>query len=168
MKIKIFNNDCLDEKDIHDQVIRVKAIIVNQEKEVLLGEAFGTIQFPGGHLEEGESLTDALKREVLEETGILLKNEYEPFFGIKHYLKDYPVVGNNRSIEIYYFKVFTDERYHLENCNLDDQEKAGDFHLFYVPIKKVKKILKKNINKNPINGIISKEMLFALKYWKRR
>ena len=33
----------------------------------MLGEAFGTIQFPGGHLEENETLNDGLKREMLEE-----------------------------------------------------------------------------------------------------
>ncbi len=30
--------------------------------------------FPGGHLENGESVTDCVKREMLEETGIVLGN----------------------------------------------------------------------------------------------
>lgn len=44
------------------------------------------IAFPGGHVEAGESFTDAVVREVLEETGI---NIYEPrLCGIKNWIKD--------------------------------------------------------------------------------
>lgn len=168
MKIKIFNPDKIKEHDIHDKVIRVKAIIVNSQREVLLAEAFDTIQFPGGHLEDGEDFFAGLKRELLEETGICLKKFYEPFFAIKHFLKDYPVVGNNRSIEIYYYAIFTDEEYHLENLYLDDQERMGNFTLFYVPLRKVRRLLKSSISKNPVNRVIVDEMLLALKYWKRR
>lgn len=34
----------------------------------------GTWSVPGGHLEWGESFADTAKREVLEETGLLIKN----------------------------------------------------------------------------------------------
>lgn len=166
MEVKIFNKDKISEESIKDRIIRVKAIIVNSKKEVLLGEAFGTIQFPGGHLEDNETLNDGLKREMLEETGIEINGIYEPFLVIKHFIKD-SIGNNNRSLEIYYFKIFTDETFHIDKIHLDDQETAGDFHLFYVPLKDVKKLLKRTINDNPRNELITKEMLIALKERKK-
>jgi len=166
MEVKIFNENNIKEDSIKDRIIRVKAIMVNSKNEILLGEAFGTIQFPGGHLELNENLNDGLKREILEETGISLKGIYEPFFMIRHLIKD-SVGDNNRSLDIYYFKIFTDEVFNLANIHLDDQEIAGNFHLFYIPLKDVKKLLKKTINDNPRNKIITEEMLIALKEWKK-
>lgn len=166
MEVKIFNKDKIEEDSIKDKIIRVKAIIVNSKKEVLLGEAFKTIQFPGGHLEDNETLNEGLERELKEETGISINGVYEPFLCIKHFIKD-KAGDNNRALEIYYFKVFTDEPFHLNNIHLDDQETAGDFHLFYIPLKDVPKLLKKTINDNPRNELITKEMLIALREWKR-
>lgn len=167
MKTKIFNYDRLDDLDINDKVIRVKAIMINKKREVLLEKAFGTMQFPGGHLEEGENLNEALKREILEETGIVLNQDYKAFLSIKYYLKDYPVKGNNRSIELYYFYIETDEIYNLDNIHLDDQERNGNFTLFYLPLIKLKKALKINALEEPINKLVTKEMLLALKTLKR-
>lgn len=166
MKVKIINYDHIKEEQINDRVVRVKALMVNSKREVLLAEAFSTIQFPGGHLEENESLSDGLKREVLEETGIVLSGSYEPFFAIKYFLKDYPVIGNNRSIEIYYFYVFTDEKYNLENVYLDDQERRGDFKLNYVYLKDLKKYLRDNPGNLAINKVVTREMLQAVKMFR--
>lgn len=163
MKIKIINYDHIKDEDILDRVIRVKALMINSKKEILLASAYTTIQFPGGHLEEGESLEETLKREVLEETGIVLSGDYEPFFCLKYFLKDYPVIGNNRSIEIYYYCVFTDEVYNLDNVYLDDQERNGNFTLTYVSLKKLKKYLKSNPGNLAINHIVTNEMLMAVK-----
>lgn len=63
----------------------VYAIIVNEEKNVLLVKQWDGYDFPGGGVEPGESLNDALSREVLEETGyqILLKSllkSHESYF----------------------------------------------------------------------------------------
>lgn len=167
MKIKIINYDHIKESEINDRIIRVKAVMINSKKEILLAEAYTTIQFPGGHLEEGESLNEGLKREVLEETGIILNREYEPFFALKYFLKDYPVQGNNRSIEIYYYYIFTDEPYNLDNIYLDDQERNGNFKLTYIPLKKLKKYLLKNPGNLEINKIVTNEMLLAIRYLKK-
>ena len=167
MKTIIYNYDKIKEETITDKVVRVKALIINSKNEILLGEAFDTIQFPGGHLEENESVQEGLTREVREETGIILKDNYEPFFAIKYYMKDFPVIGNNRSIEIYYFYISTDEMYNLNNIYLDDQERTGDFKLFYVPLKKFRKVLYKNIDLLEINRIITSEMLLAMKECKK-
>ncbi len=70
MKTIICNNDNLYEEDITETVIRIKGLIINDEDKILIGDESGVYQFPGGHLENGESFNDCLKREVLEETGI--------------------------------------------------------------------------------------------------
>ena len=167
MKTKIINYDHIKEEDISDKVIRVKALLINSKKEILLASAYTTIQFPGGHLEVGETLNEGLKREVLEETGIVLSGEYTPFFCLKYFLKDYPVKRNNRSIEIYYYYIFTDEPYNLENIYLDDQERNGEFNLNYVKLKDLKKYLKKNPGNLEINKIVTNEMLQAVKVLKK-
>lgn len=163
MKVKLFNYKKLKENEINDKVIRVKALIINSKKEILMARAFGTFQFPGGHIEPNESLSEALIREIKEETGIILKGEYDPKYAIKYYLKDFPVRGNNRSIEIYYFCIFTNERYNLNNINLDDQERKGDFKLEYINLKKLKQILKRNKKVVPINKIVNREIMLAIK-----
>ena len=55
-------------------VIAVGAIIIHQDQLVLIRRAKepskGRWTFPGGAVELGESLEDAVRREVLEETGL--------------------------------------------------------------------------------------------------
>lgn len=46
-------------------------------------KSYGGAIFPGGHVEEGESITDSVVREVYEETGIEVKNPR--LCGIKHF-----------------------------------------------------------------------------------
>jgi 8-oxo-dGTP diphosphatase len=55
------------------------AIIVVKDSRILLGKRLnshgsGTWQFPGGHLEFGESIEDCAKRELFEETGLTIRN----------------------------------------------------------------------------------------------
>jgi len=61
------------------------AVMVVKDNRVLLGKrknahGSGTWAFPGGHLEFNESIETCAKREVLEETGIQIKNlRYGPY-----------------------------------------------------------------------------------------
>ncbi|MBS4203513.1 NUDIX hydrolase [Lederbergia citrea] len=64
------------EKNYPKHIIAVSAYITNENGETLLVKTHwrsDTWESPGGHVEEGEPLDKALYREVLEETGIVIK-----------------------------------------------------------------------------------------------
>ena len=167
MKEIIYNKENLTEKDIEETVIRVKALIVNSKNEILLGYAHKTYQFPGGHLEENEDHEEGLKREVKEETGIEIKKEnLTPFEKIIYYTSNYRNTGLNRKNEIYYYIVKTDEQVNINNMNLDDWEKEGNYIVKKVPLNNVEQVLKNSIPDNPINSIIVEEMLEVLNEYK--
>ena len=52
-------------------VVCVSGLVINDENELLMVNSnnYGWV-FPGGQVEQGENLVDALKREFIEETGI--------------------------------------------------------------------------------------------------
>ena len=97
MKEVIYNRDNLTEEDINDVVVRIKVLLINDDK-ILIGNENSVFEFPGGHLEQGESFNECLKREVLEETGILLDDEEieDAFLRVIYLNKDYPKIGINR------------------------------------------------------------------------
>ena len=167
MKEVVYNPDNLKKEDIDEVVIRAKGLIINSKNEISLGYSHGTYQFPGGHLEENESLDECLVREIKEETGIELK-EYnmKPFYKTVYYTKNYYNSGKNRKNEIYFYIIKTDEAVNMANSNLDDWEKSGNYEIRVVPLNEVENILNSTINDNPINEVIYKEMLNALNEYK--
>lgn len=164
----IDNKNKLKDIEIDEVVTRVKVLLINSKNELLLGLSYGTYQFPGGHLEEGEELNNCVKREMLEETGINIDtSDLLPFFVIKHYSKNYNNTNKNRLSLIYYYVIHTNEGYHLENTHYTEEEQDGNFSLKYVKIDDIEEILIQSIPNNPINEIITREMLMAINEYKK-
>ena len=160
MKKKIYNYDNLTEEDITEVSIRVKALIINSRDEILLGKSDISYQFPGGHLEAGESLEDALKREILEETGIELSNEEidRPFYKVIYLNKDYPIKGINRKSEIYYYVVKTPKEADLAKIKLTENEAKNNYKVEKVPLLSSIDVIKRNDN----NEVIERDMIDAI------
>lgn len=165
---KIITNDYnLKEEDMTEIVKRVKVLLVNSKNELLLGYSHHEYQFPGGHVEDGEDFVDAINREVKEETGIELNlEEVEPFACTLGYYKDWPSIGNNRKIEIYYYEIKTDKKPNLDNINYTESEKEGNFELRYIPIGDVENELIENANIYGNKHGITKEMLKVFEIYK--
>lgn len=169
MKEIIINNDNLREEDMTELVQRVKIMLINSKDEILLGYSHNNYQFPGGHVEEGEDLINTVNREIQEETGMelhLTESDAKPFAKNIGYYKDWPEVGKNRKIEIYYYEVKCDEKPNLDNTNYTDNEKDGGFKLEYIPLDNIEKVLEDNANTYGDKHGIAKEMLELLKYYK--
>lgn len=167
MKTIIRNDDNWKEEEITEVAIRVKVLLVNSKNELLLGYPNNNYQFPGGHVEVGETLLDTIKREVREETGIELEiTEAKPFVESFGYYKDYPEKGKNKKTEIYYYEIPTDELPNLVNTSYTEREKENHFILKYVPIENIEEELERNIQKYGDDRSIQTEMLEIIKVYK--
>ena len=168
MKEVIYNYDNLKDEDIDETVIRIKGLLINSNNEIMLGYSHKTYQFPGGHLEEGETKEEGLLREIKEETGIELKDiVLKPFEKITHYSKNYRETGKNRQNIIYYYIIKTDAKEDMDNTSFDEWEKEGNYVVKTIPLDQVEQVLIDSIKDNPINEVIVEEMLDVLKEYKK-
>lgn len=109
-----------------------RAIIANGDKYLLIYSKYGDYKFPGGGVEEGESLEDTLIREAIEETGYRIDRD-----SIRKYGKVLERrKGGHESIlemESHYFfcKVEAD----IEKRKLDDYEKEYDYKVTWITLK---------------------------------
>ncbi|XKE95558.1 NUDIX domain-containing protein [Metaplanococcus flavidus] len=75
--ISSITEDTKSDNIIHRTAVR--AIIIENEKILMVRSDLGYCKFPGGGVEKGEGLTEALIREVTEETGYInciIKEEF--------------------------------------------------------------------------------------------
>ena len=79
----------------------VKALIKNSDGKILLSkEENGFFDFLGGGLDHGETLQEGLKREVLEETNLKVKNiALKPSYFVTFYYKSNTTWAANVLIE---------------------------------------------------------------------
>ena len=168
MKEVLYNYDNLTIDDIDEVVVRTKGLIINDNDEITLGYCEGTYQFPGGHLEDDEELSECLLREIKEETGIEIKDaKMRPFEKITHYNKNYHNTGKNRKNEIYYYVVRTNTKFDMNNASLDEKEKENGFTVKTIPLSLFEETLIKSIPDNPRNKVIVEEMLDAYKEYNK-
>lgn len=146
MKEILYNYDLLKDEEINRVVQRAKAIIINSNSEILLGYSDNNYHLPGGHLEVGETLSECLSRELLEETGMNIPIEdRKPFMIITYMNKDYPSIGVNSKYIANYYIIKTDQNPDLSKIDLTENEKEGMFELKYIHIDKVLQELEDNL-----------------------
>ena len=83
--------------------VRVYGLLINDAKQILLSDeeeyGFRFSKFPGGGLEYGEGLIDALKREFLEECNVEIEVS-EHFYTTDFFIKS--VFNESQIISVYY------------------------------------------------------------------
>lgn len=166
MKKIIINDDQLIEEDIEKKVVRVKGLIINSNGKILLAHNNNTYQFPGGHKEEYETENDCIRREILEETGIVLEVKEDPFLCIETYDSNYFDSGKKVLNIIYYYRFFTDEMPDFSKTHYDELELDTDFNLFYVNFDTLDEFINKKTEDGEIDKKIAREMLYVIDEYK--
>ena len=159
MKKIIINDHNLTDEDMEQVVVRVKGMIINSKGKILLAHNNNTYQFPGGHLEDEETLDECITREMKEETGIDLEVKEEPFLCISTYDNNYFGSGKKVLNSIYYYRFFTAEEPNSAETHYDELELATEFNLYYVNFVLLDKFLKKCIKDGSIDPNIGREMI---------
>ena len=102
--------------------IRVYGLLINDQKQILLSDeeeyGFRFSKFPGGGLEYGEGLTEALKREFIEECATEVE-VLEHFYTTDFFIKS--VFNDSQVISVYYTVK------PLSELNLNFKERIFDF-----------------------------------------
>lgn len=85
--------------------IRVYGLLINENNEVLISDEFrggvAFTKFPGGGLEFGEGIAEALKREFIEELDLTVK--VEDLFYVNDHLQISAFNNQSQLIAFYYF-----------------------------------------------------------------
>ena len=163
MREIIHNNGNLREEEVTETVIRAKALIINNDN-ILIANENSLFEFPGGHLDEGETLDECLKREIMEETGIELDDSEIKGIILKTIFmnRDWPEKGKNRRAEIYYYVVETNKYVDMSKVTLTENEKKNNLKIESFPLKDYIDIIKNNIPNNNRNEILSPDMIIAI------
>ena len=166
---RVFNPDCLTFEEIERFVARVKILIINDLNQLLLCKINGTYYFVVGHIEDGETLVETLKREGLEETGIDLDVDatIEPFLIYRYYSKNHYGTGIKCLSTINYCSVKTNKPFNLDKRRLDINESKKDFVLEYVNFDEVEDKLLSSIS-SPEQEALAKEMIEVISYFKTK
>ena len=167
MKQIFINDDNLTIDELEDTVIRVKAMIINSDGEILLAHNNGTYQFPGGHKEDDEDMESTLIREIKEETGIEIEDVGGPFVQIVTYDSNYFGTGRKICSKIYYFIINTDEMPNYQNTNYDELELQSEFNLVYTDVSTFCSFLDEAVIDGMMDPNICREMKIVAEEYSR-
>lgn len=116
----------------------VRAIVLNGSKILMIKSKDGDLKFPGGGIERNESPIDALKREMLEESGYPVTSVRQHFGYIEELYDAFDDdVSLFRMRSDYYFVEINETQ---SSLNLDDYEAKLGFHPTWVDLDQAIKI----------------------------
>ena len=167
MKQILINESNLELEDMEKTVIRVKGMLINSNKEILLAHNNGTYQFPGGHKEDDEGMEETLIREVKEETGIDVDLDLGPFMQIVTYDADYFGTGKKVCSKIYYYVIHTDEVPNYQETNYDELECQTEFNLLYTDVLGLGDFLDDAVKEGMMDAGICNEMKLVVDEYNR-
>ncbi len=151
----LFELDRKDYKEDGTCCVRpsVRGIIIREGKVAMVHSLkYDYYKFPGGGIEEGESQTETLIREVKEETGLVILPESIKEYGMVH-RKQKGMIEDIFIQDNYYY--FCNAKSEIDTQKLDDYEYEEEFFLEFVSPEHA--IL---INRTSEHGMKSEETLF--------
>ena len=165
MKILI-NDENLRYNDISEFREKARAILFDEQNNILVANYGGTLMLPGGSLIDREQPYETLIRELKEETGIDYEvTELEYYNSVEHYQKNYKKRNGeikNRLIRTHYF-MGSYKGVNASFQNLSESEKKADFRLELLPLDMIEERILTSDDTNPRKESFDRELLALLK-----
>lgn len=166
----LLNEDKLLDNDIHETSLKVRALLFDDNNNVLVANYNGVLMLPGGKVDKNENISDALSRELSEELGNVYTNdELDYFMTLIHYQKNYPKMEDvivNRMVKTYYY-IGTYKTINSGLQQLSEREKKAKFRLELISIDELEDVVLNNKTDNPRNKYFQDELLEVLKNYKK-
>lgn len=168
-KIEIGYVDNLEYYKVQD---KVRAIILDKEGKALVTKYAGLYMLPGGKIEEGETEKQALRREILEETGIDIEidteiDNKEPFLEITTYNQNYydRKAGKeiNRKRKTTFYSLKTNQSINRDKRSLTESEKEQGYECKFVNLSIIEYLVRNNKFQSFRRDVFDKEILIALR-----
>ena len=170
MEITI-NEDNLQFEEIQESSSKVRAILIDGDSHILIAHYGNVILLPGGKVDDGETISEAVTRELSEELGQKYNSdELEFFMTLNYFQKDYPKrdgISQNRLVQTHYF-VGLYKGIKKDSRKLTEKEQKGNFRLELVSLEDLENMILKNVNNNPRNIYFQKELLIILACYKNK
>lgn len=166
----VINHDNLQFDEVKELTSKARAILVDENNRILVANYGNVILLPGGKVDEGETLSEAITRELSEELGQdYSANELDFFLTLNYYQKNYPKrdgTFQNRLVQTHYF-VGSYKGIKKESQKLTEKEQKGNFRLELVLLEELENIILNNKNNNPRNIYFQQELLNILASYKK-
>ncbi len=162
------NDDNLELKDVQEFNTKVRALLTDENNNILIANYGNVILLPGGSIDGDEGIEVALTRELKEEVGVEYSKEELTYLStIEYYQKDYPKRNGqlqNRLIKTHYY-IGTYKG--INKQSLTEKEQKDNFRLELVPLDELENIVLNNNNSNPRNRYFIKELLTIITYYNK-
>lgn len=169
MEKVVLNDANLGKNEINKEVAKVRALIFNEKGQVMVSQfSNGTHILPGGKIDIGETIEEALQREIKEETGILIQKDKigEPFLGIAAYDADYPDSETGRKInkltKTVFYEIHTDQNIDTTNQNLSEREIESGLKHKYLNLTILRYLIENDVKGIYKRDVLNREILTVL------
>ncbi len=165
----IINENNMQEKDIQSYSSKVRAILIDDDNNLLVANNGNILLFPGGSINKNEEIPMAIVRELKEETGIShLFDELTYLNTLNYYQKNYPMRDGRISNRLVTTHYYIGKYKGISKQTLTENEKKGNFNLELIPIENLEEIVLNRQSNNPRNIYFVNEMLTILSYYKKK
>lgn len=165
----VINDSNLQIDEVQEFSSKARAILIDKNNRILIANYGNVILLPGGKVDGGETITEAIIRELREELGQEYNaGELDFFVTLNYYQKDYPKrdgTFENRLVQTHYF-VGPYKGIKKDTIKLTEKEKKDNFRLELVSLEGLENMIVKNVNDNPRNIYFQRELLTVLDSYK--